>query len=89
MDDAEIAGTVSHDGIRPLSETSVIRFTPILLTALQVGAFLGGISERQIRSWRSSGWQGFPRPVSKLGRITRWRRIDIEKWANSLPNQMA
>ena len=49
---------------------------PALLDARTVAAMLS-CSRRAIYTFSDGG--RMPRPI-KLGRLTRWRRVDIEKW---------
>lgn len=60
-----------------------VTLTPLLLNRDQLGAILGGISPRQISSLVSCGL--LPRPI-KIGRLARWRRVDIEAWVRTLPS---
>lgn len=53
----------------------------MLLNVHQLGAALGGLSERKIRAMVSAG--EIPSPV-KVGRLTRWRKTDIERWVAAL-----
>jgi excisionase family DNA binding protein len=54
----------------------------ILLSIAQVCRYLGGISEAKIRELVSTG--RMPAPV-KLDRVARWRRGDLDQWAENLP----
>ena len=60
---------------------AVVTLTPLLLTAAQLGLLLGGVSDRKIRAMASAG--EIPKAV-KLGRLTRWRRTDNERWVAGL-----
>ena len=53
---------------------------PFLLIAEQT-AELVGMSRRWL--WRAVSAQQFPQPV-RVGRATRWRRVDIEAWVDDL-----
>ncbi|HZL37323.1 MAG TPA: helix-turn-helix domain-containing protein [Tepidisphaeraceae bacterium] len=58
-----------------------ITLSPLLLNVHQLGAMLGGISQRKVRAMVSSGQ--IPRPL-KIGRLSRWRRADVERWVVGL-----
>jgi predicted DNA-binding transcriptional regulator AlpA len=53
----------------------------ILLNVAQVCVYLGGISESKVWALTSAG--KLPAPV-KIDRITRWRRSDLDEWAENL-----
>lgn len=57
----------------------------ILLNVLQVCEYLGGISEGKV--WQLCAAGHLPAPV-KLGRITRWRRADLDEFADRLEPDM-
>jgi excisionase family DNA binding protein len=59
----------------------LVNITPLLFNVRQLGAMLGGVSERKIRAMVSAGQ--LPRPI-QLGRLVRWRRSDVEQWIVSL-----
>lgn len=59
----------------------IVHLTPLILNIQQVGALLGGISQRKIRGMVSAGQ--FPKP-RKIDRLSRWRRADIEAWVANL-----
>lgn len=65
-----------HDG-----SIGVVHLTPLILNIQQVGALLGGISQRKIRSMVSAG--EFPKP-RKIDRLSRWLRTDVEAWVAKL-----
>jgi predicted DNA-binding transcriptional regulator AlpA len=65
-------------------KTAVV-IKPLLVNVAQVGAMLGGISERQIQRWVSSS--KFPKPVDLHCRITRWRVVDVKAWIEGLDTQ--
>jgi excisionase family DNA binding protein len=50
-----------------------------LLTAETIAEMLG-ISKRQV--WRMASGGQLPRRV-KLGRLTRWRRDDVQRWIDA------
>ena len=60
---------------------SVVSLTPLLLTIRQVGLIVG-ISERKLRGMVSAGQ--FPKPVGRLGRMSRWKRSAVEEWVATL-----
>ena len=49
----------------------------------QVCEYLGGMSERKIYELISAG--KFPKPI-KFDRVARWRRSDLDRWAENLLN---
>ena len=55
----------------------------ILLCMAQVCEYLGGMSERKIYELISAG--KFPKPI-KFDRVARWRRSDLDRWAENLLN---
>jgi excisionase family DNA binding protein len=70
--------------LRRQSATSTVGnspLPPLLLNVQQVGALIGGVSERKIRAMVSTG--EIPAPVH-VGRLARWRRVDIERWVAAL-----
>lgn len=52
---------------------------PVLISAETIAEMLG-ISKRQV--WRLASSGHLPGRV-KLGRLTRWRRADIQRWIES------
>jgi predicted DNA-binding transcriptional regulator AlpA len=57
--------------------------TPALLDRPSAAAYLS-VSERLISQWTASAPM-FPQPVQLPGRITRWRRSDLDDFIASLP----
>jgi excisionase family DNA binding protein len=53
----------------------------LLLCVEQVGAYLGGVSVRKV--WELVSEKKIPAPL-KLGRLSRWRRADLDEWAAGL-----
>ncbi len=47
-------------------------------------AMLIGMSERFVEQVGNSGRNGFPKPI-KVGRRTKWRRRDVQKWIDAQP----
>lgn len=53
----------------------------ILLSVEQVAVYLGGVSERKVWGLVSAGKLPAPK---KIDRLTRWKRSDLDKWADAL-----
>jgi excisionase family DNA binding protein len=59
---------------------------PALLSDESLAAYLD-ISPRLVRQWRTTG--DIPAPAILPGRLTRWRRADIDAWLASLATKGA
>jgi predicted DNA-binding transcriptional regulator AlpA len=56
---------------------------PALLGDVLASAYCN-VSPRTIRQWSACNTEGFPPPVDLPGRLTRWRRSDLDQWIETL-----
>ncbi len=72
------------DSVTNLKPRHTAAITPACLSDQGLADYLD-VSPRLIRQWRAS--EILPAPVEMPGRLTRWRKSDIDEWLSHLPTK--